>query len=120
MEMEEGTSSSSSSSSCTRYLTLTLLTLSYILGEMGNFLISTSSRAVAASLKYGDTECSPLLTSNSSSQCHVLQTRAECETRGDTCVWRYTGQGWQYQVLAGPGYIVMFTVSGGSLIAIIN
>jgi len=108
LEMEEGTSSSS----CTRYLTLTLLTLSYILGEMGNFLISTSSRAVAASLKYGDTECSPLLTTNSSSQCHVLQTRAECETRVDTCVWRYTGQGWQYQVLAGPGYIVMFTVSG--------
>ena len=28
------------------------------------------------------------------------------------CVWCFSGQGWQYQVLAGPGFIVMFTISG--------
>ena len=37
--------------------------------------------------------------------------QAGCEAVGG-CVWCFSGQGWQYQVLAGPGFIVMFTISG--------
>ena len=37
--------------------------------------------------------------------------QAECEG-GAGCSWCYTGQGWHYQLLAGPGFIVVFTVAG--------
>ena len=40
---------------------------------------------------------------------HCFQ--AGCEAVGG-CAWCFSGQGWQYQVLAGPGFIVMFTISG--------
>ena len=28
------------------------------------------------------------------------------------CDWMYSGQGWEYQILAGPAFIVVFTISG--------
>ena len=37
--------------------------------------------------------------------------QAVCEG-GAGCSWCYTGQGWHYQLLAGPGFIVVFTVAG--------
>ena len=37
--------------------------------------------------------------------------QAECEG-GAGCRWCYTGQGWHYQLLAGPGFIVVFTIAG--------
>ena len=34
------------------------------------------------------------------------------ETNSQLCQWDYTGQGLEYQILAGPIYVVIFTTSG--------
>ena len=45
------------------------------------------------------------------SACSARQDEAECEAQPG-CVWTYSGQGWEYQVLAGPAFIIVFTISG--------
>merc|ERR1719310_174343 len=99
--------------SWSRYATLMLLTLSYTLGELGHFLIATTSKQVANSLEFGDMRCYARDShdGNTTSACPRLSSAAACEA-GAGCVWSYSGQGWQYQVLAGPGFIVIFTVCG--------
>ena len=83
---------------------------------------------VANTLQFGDMRCYPdngtdaaashcadlatqvsLVTSRHPLHSPVLQ--VECEG-GAGCSWCYTGQGWHYQLLAGPGFIVVFTVAG--------
>ena len=100
-------------SSWSRYVTLTLLTMSYTLGELGHFLIATTSKQVANSLEFGDMRCYSIdpHNLNTTSSCPRLSSSTLCDdTEG--CTWSYSGQGWQYQVLAGPGFIVIFTVCG--------
>jgi len=95
--------------------TLGLLTLCYTLGELGHFLIATTSKQVANSLQFGDLRCyvdhNVRLSNVTNVVCMGVKTQAGCEAVGG-CVWCFSGQGWQYQVLAGPGFIVMFTISG--------
>jgi len=101
------------SSSWSNTLTLGLLTISYTIGELGHFIIATTSKKVANSLEFGDLRCyaSDPHDSNLTSLCTQLSDQDSCENQ-EECVWCYSGQGWQYQVLAGPGFIVVFTVSG--------
>ena len=68
---------------------------------------------MANSLEFGDLRCyaSDPHDSNLTSLCTQLSDQDSCENQ-EECVWCYSGQGWQYQVLAGPGFIVVFTVSG--------
>ena len=100
-------------SSWSRYVTLTLLTMSYTLGELGHFLIATTSKQVANSLEFGDMRCYAIdpHNLNTTSSCPLLSSSTLCD-EADGCTWSYSGQGWQYQVLAGPGFIVIFTVCG--------
>jgi len=67
----------------------------------------------AKSLEFGDLRCyaSDPHDTNMTSLCTQLSDKDSCENEQE-CVWCYSGQGWQYQVLAGPGFIVVFTVSG--------
>ena len=83
------------------HYSLALLTLSYLVGEMGHFLLGATSRAMAQDLQYGDQAC---LCSDQ------LEEKEECLEAG--CVWDYTGRGMEYQVLAGPTFILVFSVSG--------
>jgi len=95
-----------------RAASLALLTACYSLGELGHFLIATTSKQVANSLQFGDMRCYPANgTDTAASHCADLATQAECEG-GAGCSWCYTGQGWHYQLLAGPGFIVVFTIAG--------
>ena len=51
------TEEASGSSTWQRVGTLGLLTLCYTLGELGHFLIATTSKQVANSLQFGDLRC---------------------------------------------------------------
>ena len=44
-------------------------------------------------------------------ECSGLTEESECVS-SPGCDWQYSGQGWQYQVLAGPAFIIVFTISG--------
>jgi hypothetical protein len=39
------------------YLVLAILTIGYIAGELGHFLIGTTTKAIATDLHYGDISC---------------------------------------------------------------
>ena len=91
--------------------TLGLLTLSYMVGEVAHFLPAITSKDLAESLQFGDKRCYNSEQSPSQSQCSQLESEAECVS-SPGCDWTYSGQGWQYQVLAGPAFIIVFTISG--------
>jgi len=43
--------------------------------------------------------------------CDGLEEKHSCE-EFTSCRWEYTGHGMEYQVLVGPAYIIVFTISG--------
>merc|ERR1719220_1737553 len=43
--------------------------------------------------------------------CAGFKAAEDCEDHAG-CEWLYSGQGWEYQILAGPAFIVVFTISG--------
>jgi len=94
---------------------LLLLTLSYLVGEMGHFLLGATSREIARDVGYGDKACFGKENGTILS-CRKRKDEASCHIRGDDgveqCKWDYTGLGMDYQVLAGPAFIAVFTVSG--------
>ena len=80
---------------------LTLLTSSYLVGEMGHFMLGATSRDMARDIGFGDKECVPrhnvteIVTEVT--QCMTLS-REDCEDT-NLCQWDYTGRGLDYQVL---------------------
>ena len=80
---------------------LTLLTLSYLVGEMGHFMLGATSRDMARDIGFGDKECVPRgdLENNVTSEVTQCMTRSreDCDNTG-VCQWDYTGRGLDYQV----------------------
>ncbi|TRY70363.1 hypothetical protein TCAL_01161 [Tigriopus californicus] len=101
-------------------VTLTLLTLAFIVGEISHFLIGTVSQEMANDLHFGKQKCYPNETLSNldlddiGEICRDFETEEACESDGvnGTCVFKYSGQGIEYQVLAGPIFVVIFTLSG--------
>ncbi|GAB0099276.1 uncharacterized protein DMENIID0001_151270 [Sergentomyia squamirostris] len=99
---------------------LGVLTIGYIVGELGHYLIGVTSKQTARELIYGDISCQLNSTSFKLSelpvQCSSVETEEECmlvEKDGiPYCEWNYNGLGIDYQVLAGPSFIAVFTVMG--------
>ena len=80
---------------------LVLLTLSYLVGEMGHFLLGATSRDIAREVGYGDKACfarenGTILT------CRQRKDETSCQIKGEDggedCKWDYTGLGMDYQV----------------------
>jgi len=92
-----------------RSYSLVLMTVSYIVGEVAHFLINTTGRAVAREIHFGDLACFPGNQSKTNDNCTAVEGQSECEERG--CVWDYSGLGFEYQVLAGPSFVAIFSVS---------
>jgi len=88
-----------------RYYVLMLLTLGYIVGEIAHFLIATTSAAVAADIHYGDQACQ-----GDDDKCDADWSEETCGNVS-SCNWEYTGRGVEFQLLAGPAFIVTFTFS---------
>ena len=73
---------------------LVLLTLSYLVGEMGHFLLSSTSRDISRDIGYGDKACFNVI--NMTDSCGSIKNREGCEA--SKCSWEYTGLGLDYQV----------------------
>jgi len=94
---------------------LALMTLGYIFGEIAHFLINTTSKEVARDVKFGNLACYFNETFDDDEN-KTMQNFCEDqnETRcGNTnyCYWDYSGSGIEYQILAGPAFIAVFTFS---------
>jgi len=94
---------------------LLLMTLCYLVGEMGHFLLGATSRDIARDIGYGDKACFSIA-NGTMDICRQRKDETSCEVVDQEakmiCKWDYTGLGMDYQVLAGPAFIAVFTVSG--------
>ncbi|XP_018366815.1 PREDICTED: uncharacterized protein LOC108763565, partial [Trachymyrmex cornetzi] len=99
---------------------LALMSIGYIIAELGHFLIGVTSKAVAEDLHYGDISCQfnsttltvaelpvPCETAENSTYCQSLELNGSYY-----CEWNYNGLGLDYQILAGPSFIAVYTIVG--------
>ncbi|XP_037084218.1 probable sphingolipid transporter spinster homolog 1 [Pollicipes pollicipes] len=97
-----------------RWCHLALMTATYITGELSHFLPGIVSRKMAQEIHYGDIGCVERDgVTEAVVECYTLTDNSSCTERSQgTCEWTYTGLGFQYQLLAGPAFIGVFTVAG--------
>ncbi|KAF5284137.1 hypothetical protein FQR65_LT00137 [Abscondita terminalis] len=100
---------------------LAIVSLGYVLGELGHYLIGVTSKAIAIDLHYGDIACQLNHTnhyrlSDLPDQCHTANNSETCLSFNingtQYCEWNYNGLGLDYQILAGPSFMAVFTVLG--------
>uniref|UniRef100_A0A1A9ZLE7 Major facilitator superfamily (MFS) profile domain-containing protein n=1 Tax=Glossina pallidipes TaxID=7398 RepID=A0A1A9ZLE7_GLOPL len=99
---------------------LGVLTVGYILGELGHYLIGVTSKQTAIDLDYGDIACQMNTTmferTELPEQCSAVTNETSClalDINGTNyCEWNYNGLGIEYQILAGPTFILIFTIAG--------
>ncbi|XKL64412.1 hypothetical protein PGB90_004498 [Kerria lacca] len=101
---------------------LTILTLGYLSSELGHFLIGVTSKATATDVHYGDIKCQlnktkPHYNMTLFNNCGNANNEQECyqfllEDGQPYCEWNYNGLGLDYQVLAGPSFIAVYTIVG--------
>lgn len=99
---------------------LGILTIGYILGELGHYLIGVTSKQTAIELDYGDKACQQNNTAfhrfQLSTQCAEVMNQTHCQelhfNGTKYCEWNHNGLGWDYQLLAGPSFIFIFTIMG--------
>ncbi|KAH8272316.1 hypothetical protein KR026_001462 [Drosophila bipectinata] len=99
---------------------LGILTVGYILGELGHYLIGVTSKQTAIELDYGDHACqqntSMFHRQELPTQCSAVMNESSCQAldyNGTSyCEWNYNGLGIDYQILAGPTFILIFTIAG--------
>ena len=84
---------------------LSLMTLSYIVGELTHFLINTTSREVAREVEFGEKSCfvnSSFVRDNQEDKeetdCTSYKNESNCASENH-CNWEYSGLGIQYQVM---------------------
>lgn len=99
---------------------LFIVSLGYVLGELGHYLIGVTSKQIAIDLHYGDITCQ---LNNTDYHIHELPVHCNVANDSDTChslningtkycEWNYNGLGLDYQILAGPSFIAVFTIVG--------
>lgn len=105
---------------------LGVMTYTYLVGELSHFLLGIVSRPMSQELHYGDLACLPNPeAATQSTSCRDIGNETQCNTfleedegstdnalNTTTCVWDYSGLGLQYQVLAGPAFVAVFTTCG--------
>jgi len=94
---------------------LGLLTLAYVFGEVAHFLIVSTSKEVAQDIHYGDMACMDRekgdneIRTVSGVVCSDIDDSLNCLLHSDECYWDYNGQGYEFQILVGPAFIVTFS-----------
>ncbi|XP_048521692.1 probable sphingolipid transporter spinster homolog 3 [Dendroctonus ponderosae] len=99
---------------------LAIVSIGYVLGELGHYMIGVTSKAIAMDLHYGDITCQlnntelylsdlPVVCSDANNSDTCLSLSIDDEPY---CEWTYNGLGLDYQILAGPSFIAVFTVVG--------
>lgn len=99
---------------------LLIVSIGYVCGELGHYLIGVTSKVIAEDLHFGDISCQLNMTdvylSELPMKCSEANDSDTCATytlNGTRyCEWTYNGLGLDYQILAGPSFIAVFTIVG--------
>ncbi|KAF6023363.1 hypothetical protein EB796_018320 [Bugula neritina] len=102
---------------------LLLCLLAYLLNQLDRYLLPVMSKHIAHDIHYGDMGCldrdgyfNSSITDDK--YCSHISTKSACESgfyfggNESVCEWDYTGQGIEYQLIAGPVFIVVYTLCG--------
>ena len=103
---------------------LFLFLLTYLLNQLDRFLFGITAKSMAQEIHFGDKACmintsftaNDLKVGNTTMKCNV-GTEMNCAwlVNGDglhPCKWDYNGQGIEYQIVAGPVFILIYTFAG--------
>ncbi|KAK6625807.1 hypothetical protein RUM43_006106 [Polyplax serrata] len=99
---------------------LAIVSLGYVVGELGHYMIGVTSKETAKDLHYGDISCqlnnTELSVSELPFRCDIANNSETCYSFAYNgtpyCEWEYNGLGLDYQILAGPSFIAVFTIMG--------
>ncbi|XP_076436399.1 MFS-type efflux pump MSMEG_3705-like [Babylonia areolata] len=100
---------------------LLLMLLTYLLNQLDRYMLAITAQPLARDVHFGDLACdlNASLPDNVSTQgvaCNATSVDSCLATTNAegvlVCVWDYNGQGLQYQILAGPVFILVYTFSG--------
>ncbi|XP_071948158.1 protein spinster homolog 1-like [Antedon mediterranea] len=105
------------------FYVLLLLLLAYLLNQLDRYTLAIVTKHMAQDIHYGDQGCISTVNKTVEDNAHVNCTDVKqqyCDNTTVTyknetlhsCKWDYTGNGLQYQLLAGPVFIVFYTFSG--------
>ncbi|XP_007898355.2 protein spinster homolog 1 [Callorhinchus milii] len=97
---------------------LSLLLLTYLLNQLDRYVLAIVAQPLAQDLHFGDRSC---LQNGSEWQGHLPCANGSSEERclsflndngSHYCKWDFNGNGWEYQVIAGPVFILIYTFMG--------
>lgn len=99
---------------------LLLMLLTYLLNQLDRYMLAITAQPLARDVHFGDKACAVngTLSVNATVDIHCNATTEDsCQaTRNkenvSTCVWDYSGEGFDYQILAGPVFILIYTFAG--------
>ncbi|PVD22103.1 hypothetical protein C0Q70_17907 [Pomacea canaliculata] len=99
---------------------LLLLLLAYLLNQLDRYMLAITIRSVAHDLKFGNMACFLNTTLSAKETLGVkcnMTSKDSCLNITNTagvpaCAWDYNGQGLEYQILAGPIFILDYTFMG--------
>lgn len=102
---------------------LVLFLVTYLLNQLDRYMLAITIKPMAQELMFGDKGCMIMSNYTESDlgnvKCKAL-TEKECLTitvgngseKHEVCTWDYNGQGLEYQLVAGPVFIVIYTFAG--------
>ncbi|KAK7095407.1 MFS-type efflux pump MSMEG_3705-like [Littorina saxatilis] len=93
---------------------LLLMLLTYLLNQLDRYMLAITSQPLAREVHFGDKACAinETLPDNVTARAVCNATaEASCVLSKD-CTWDYNGQGLEYQILAGPVFILVYTFAG--------
>ncbi|XP_061169687.1 MFS-type efflux pump MSMEG_3705-like [Saccostrea echinata] len=100
---------------------LFLLLLTYLLNQLDRYMLAITSKSMAQEIHFGDKACMKNTSFSDNAfkgvKCGDISTEALCRnaTNNQTqhvCYYDYNGQGNEYQIVAGPAFIVIYTFAG--------
>ncbi|CAH1787144.1 unnamed protein product, partial [Owenia fusiformis] len=111
------------------YYVLLILMLVYLTNQLDRYVLVPTNIAMSNDLKYGDRICEATngtstkiwlanhaINSTADNYCknneHLCDEQTKSNWNETLCSWYYLGTGIEYQLLAGPLFIILFSLSG--------
>ncbi|XP_038637557.1 putative glycerol-3-phosphate transporter 5 isoform X1 [Scyliorhinus canicula] len=97
---------------------LCCLLLTYLLNQLDRYILAIVIQPLAQDIQFGERSCLPRENAKQSgASCRNASSQDRCvsllnENKTQSCQWNYDGSGWEYQVIAGPVFILIYTFTG--------
>ncbi|XP_072908368.1 protein spinster-like [Hemitrygon akajei] len=98
---------------------LCCLLVTYLLNQLDRYVLAIVALPLAQELEFGDRSCLPVDGAERGAlrQCRNASSQESClalqnENKTQLCQWNYDGTGWEYQIIAGPVFVLIYTFTG--------